>query len=136
MTRIALHVLHFDTIMRIPTKIFPSVFGALKRKTKQISAPLLYAGLLMYYALRRSETPKWAKRVILGGLAYLFTPIDAVPDIAPIIGYTDDLGVMFYALVLVAAYIDGEVRSSARKTLGSWIGEVDDQELKKVNELL
>ena len=122
--------------MHIPINKIPSILRALKRKTKQISAPLLYAGLLMYYALRRSETPKWAKRVILGGLVYLFTPIDAVPDIAPIIGYTDDLGVMFYALVLVAAYIDGEVRSAARKTLSSWIGEVDEAELKKVNELL
>lgn len=90
----------------------------------------------MYYAMIRNDTPKWAKRIIVGGFVYLFTPIDAVPDIAPIIGYTDDLGVMFYALVLVAAYIDPQVRSSAMRTLQSWIGDVDELALKKVNELL
>ena len=90
----------------------------------------------MYYAMKRNDTPKWAKRVIIGGFVYLFTPIDVVPDIAPIIGYTDDLGVMFYALVLVAAHIDAPTRSSAFQTLRSWIGDVDEVDLKKVNELL
>ena len=86
----------------------------------------------MFYAMIKNDTPKWAKRIIIGGFVYLFTPIDAVPDIAPIIGYTDDLGVMFYALVLVAAYIDPQVRSSAMHTLKSWIGDVDEMDLKKV----
>ncbi len=122
--------------MHIPTSKIPSILRSMRKKTKQISAPLLYAALLMYYAMIRNDTPKWAKRIILGGFVYLFTPIDAVPDIAPIIGYTDDLGVMFYALVLVAAYIDPQVRSSAMRTLQSWIGDVDDLALKKVNELL
>lgn len=122
--------------MHIPTNKILSIFRSLQKKTKQIGAPLLYAGLLMYYAMIRKDTPKWAKRIILGGFVYLFTPIDAVPDIAPIIGYTDDLGVMFYALVLVAAYIDPNVRSSAQHTLHAWIGDVDEHDLKKVNELL
>jgi uncharacterized membrane protein YkvA (DUF1232 family) len=121
--------------MHIPTNKIPSILQSMRKKTKQISAPLLYAGLLMFYAMVRKDTPKWAQRIILGGFAYLFTPIDAVPDIAPIIGYTDDLGVMFYALVLVAAYIDPQVRTSAMRTLQSWIGEVDEVALKKVNEL-
>lgn len=112
------------------------IFSLLKKKMKQLGSPLLYASLLMYHALRRNDTPSWAKRIIMGGFVYLFVPLDAIPDLAPIIGYTDDLGVMFYALVAVAGHINQDVRAAAQKTLHAWIGPVDAADLRKVNELL
>ncbi|MDQ3018098.1 MAG: YkvA family protein [Bacteroidota bacterium] len=123
-------------MMRSPIQNPLAIFSLLRKKTKQLSAPLLYTSLLLYHALRRKETPSWAKRIILGGFVYLFVPIDAIPDVAPIIGYTDDLGVMLYAIVMVVAYINQDVREAALKTLHSWIGPVDGAVLKKVNDLL
>ena len=90
----------------------------------------------MYYAFRRKETPSWAKRIVLGALVYLLSPIDAIPDLAPLIGYTDDMSVLFYGLVLIAAYINPDVRASAFRTLESWIGSVDRDQLKQVDALL
>lgn len=109
---------------------------SLRKKIRHISSSLLYAGLLMYYAFMRSETPAWAKRIIMGVFVYLFAPIDAVPDLTPVIGYTDDMGVMLYGLVLIAAYINDEVRQSARHTLETWIGPVEPEILRKVDERL
>jgi uncharacterized membrane protein YkvA (DUF1232 family) len=34
------------------------------------------------------------KAIIVGALVYFIVPIDTIPDIAPLIGYMDDLGVI------------------------------------------
>jgi uncharacterized membrane protein YkvA (DUF1232 family) len=34
------------------------------------------------------------KSIVLGALIYFIAPIDAIPDIAPLLGYLDDLGVI------------------------------------------
>jgi uncharacterized membrane protein YkvA (DUF1232 family) len=113
-----------------------SLLSSLKKKIRYISSSLLYASLLMYYAFIRKETPFWAKRIVMGVFVYLFSPIDAIPDLSPIIGYTDDMGVMLYGLVLIAAYINADVRQSARGTLEKWIGPVDQETLRQVDARL
>jgi uncharacterized membrane protein YkvA (DUF1232 family) len=49
-------------------------------------------------ALYRYMTDKYVswhrKAIIVAALIYFISPIDAVPDIAPLIGYLDDLGVI------------------------------------------
>lgn len=118
-------------------KQLPSnVLHLLRRKIRSISSPLVYSALLMFYAFRRNDTPAWAKRIVTGALVYLLSPIDAIPDLSPIIGYTDDLGVLTYGLVLIAAYINEDVRSSARQTLHAWIGPSDESMLRKIDQLL
>lgn len=113
-----------------------SIFHLLQKKFKYFSSPLLYSALLMFYAFRKNDTPIWAKRIVMGALVYLITPLDAIPDLAPILGYTDDLGVLSYGLVMIAAYIDPNVRTSARQTLHAWIGPTEETLLQKVDHLL
>lgn len=36
----------------------------------------------------------YRKSIVVGALIYFITPIDTIPDIAPLIGYLDDLGVI------------------------------------------
>lgn len=36
----------------------------------------------------------YRKSIVVGALIYFISPIDAIPDIAPLIGYLDDLGVI------------------------------------------
>ena len=78
--------------------------------------------LFLWYAMRKPETPAWAKATILGALGYFIAPIDAIPDFIPVIGYVDDLGVMVMALATVAAFVDDEVREQARATMRKWFG--------------
>ncbi|WP_211605080.1 YkvA family protein [Vreelandella arcis] len=49
----------------------------------------------------------WAKTTIYGALGYFISPVDAIPDLAPIVGYADDIGVLAGALAMVAAHIKG-----------------------------
>jgi uncharacterized membrane protein YkvA (DUF1232 family) len=96
----------------------------------------VYTALLMFYAFRRKETPLWAKNIILGTLGYLLAPIDAIPDMTPLLGYTDDLGVLAFGLVAVASYVDEEVREKARGEMGRWFGELHLETLEEVDKKL
>jgi uncharacterized membrane protein YkvA (DUF1232 family) len=53
-------------------------------------------------ALRRYLTDsnvQWYKKsIVIGALIYFVSPIDTIPDIAPILGYLDDLGVITWTL--------------------------------------
>ncbi|MEQ8514141.1 MAG: DUF1232 domain-containing protein [Chromatocurvus sp.] len=79
--------------------------------------------LLLYYALQREQTPAWAKATIIGSLGYFITPVDAILDITPGVGYVDDLGVLVFALATVSASIDDVVRQRAAARLRAWFGE-------------
>lgn len=46
---------------------------------------------VLYLAARHSETPWYAKLLVASIVAYAFSPIDLIPDFAPILGYLDDL---------------------------------------------
>jgi uncharacterized membrane protein YkvA (DUF1232 family) len=82
--------------------------------------------LWLYYASRSPETPIWAKTAIYGALGYFISMIDAIPDLTPIVGYTDDLGVLVAAIATVSAYITPEVKSRANEKLRQWFGEPDE----------
>lgn len=55
------------------------------------------------------------KAIVVMGLIYFISPIDTVPDIAPLIGYLDDLGVVTAILKFLGSelipYYDSKYRS-------------------------
>ena len=46
------------------------------------------------------KTPLHAKIIVWAGLLYGISPIDALPDILPLIGFTDDAVVIVIAIIL------------------------------------
>jgi uncharacterized membrane protein YkvA (DUF1232 family) len=43
---------------------------------------------------RDRGTPTRDKVMMIAGAVYIFSPIDLLPDLVPLLGYTDDLGVL------------------------------------------
>lgn len=82
----------------------------------------LAPALKMYYSAQDPNTPLWAKTTIYGALGYFISPIDAIPDLTPFLGYTDDMGVLAGALAIVAARINDKHREQAKATLARWFG--------------
>lgn len=76
--------------------------------------------LWLYYAAQAKGTPVWAKTTIYAALAYFVFPLDAVPDMVPVAGYTDDLGALAAATATVAMYITSEVKAQAQQKLSDW----------------
>lgn len=65
----------------------------------------LFSALVLFNCLKDSDTPAWARGVIVGALGYLILPTDMIPDILPGAGYGDDWSAILAALATVGAYI-------------------------------
>lgn len=78
-----------------------------------MGCPVLCKSLVLYYTFKDPKTPTWAKTTILGALGYLVSLVDAIPDIIPVVGYTDDLGVLAVAVSTIAFYIKEEHKEKA-----------------------
>ena len=89
------------------------------RKLKRVAGklPFLEDLLAAYYCAFDQATPLHVKAALMGALAYFVLPIDAVPDILPLIGYGDDAAVLITALRIVGAHIGPQHREAARTAL-------------------
>lgn len=85
-------------------------------------AKVIYTALKLYYATKRKETPVWAKNTIYGALGYFILPIDLIPDGIPVVGFTDDMGLLIAALAVVAHHVTPEDEAKAKEQLSKWFG--------------
>ena len=113
-----------------------TLYTYIKTKAGQLSQTIVYTVFLLYHAYKRPDTPAWAKRIVLGAIIYFVSPIDSIPDILPMIGYTDDLSVLSLALVNIACYINDEVRVKSRASLKKIFKNIDDQLIEEVDDKL
>lgn len=67
----------------------------------------------MYFCLLDNRTPVWVKGIVAAALAYFIMPLDAVPDILPMIGMSDDIGVLSAALAAVSMHMNEQHRARA-----------------------
>jgi uncharacterized membrane protein YkvA (DUF1232 family) len=122
--------------MKITKESVNRVVKKIGRFCSVMGQQTVYSILLMVYAFRRKDVPGWAKRIIIGALGYVLTPIDAIPDLTPVIGYTDDLGVLSFGLVAIASYINLDVRVAARRGVKSLFGKIDLGSLQEIDSAL
>ena len=103
----------------------------------KLSTKGVYIVLLLYYAYTQADVPPWAKKIIIGSIAYFLNPIDAIPDLTPVLGMTDDLGILAFGLVTIACYVDDQVRDKALEKLHQVMStDVDESIIHEVNSWL
>ena len=97
-------------------------------KFKKVVARLPFAEDLLaaYYCAFDRETPRHVQVALLGALAYFILPFDFMPDMLPILGFTDDAAVLATAIRMVASNITPEHREAARAALKRGV-ETPDQ---------
>ncbi|MBL4865016.1 MAG: DUF1232 domain-containing protein [Pseudomonadales bacterium] len=83
---------------------------------------------LLFYAAKSDKTPLWAKTIIYGALGYFINSMDAIPDLTPVVGFADDLGVLVAAIAAVAAFISPESKRKAEIKIEQWFGSTNEQE--------
>jgi uncharacterized membrane protein YkvA (DUF1232 family) len=88
-------------------------------KLRSVVAKLPFADDLLaaYFCAFDSETPRQVQLALLAALAYFVLPFDAVPDMMPFFGFTDDAAVLATALRMVSVHIKPEHRSAAKRAL-------------------
>jgi uncharacterized membrane protein YkvA (DUF1232 family) len=100
-----------------PADIAQALWGKLRRVAGHI--PFAEDALATYYCSLDRATPLRVRASIFGALVYFVTPIDALPDVLPALGFTDDAAVLAATLQLIAAYILPEHREAARRALAA-----------------
>lgn len=89
------------------------------RKLKRVAARLPFAEDLLaaYYCAFDRDTPRQVQAALLAALAYFILPFDFLPDVMPMLGFTDDAAVLAAALRLVASHVRPAHREAARAAL-------------------
>jgi uncharacterized membrane protein YkvA (DUF1232 family) len=88
-------------------------------KFRRFAARLPFAEDLLtaYFCAFDRETPRRAQVALIGALAYFVLPFDFIPDMLPVIGFTDDAAVLAAAIRLVCIHIRPQHREAARRVL-------------------
>jgi len=88
-------------------------------KFKRVMSKLPFAEDLLsaYYCAFDKETPRHVQAALLGAIAYFVLPFDFIPDMLPVLGFTDDAAVLATAIRMVATHIKQEHRDAARAAL-------------------
>lgn len=89
-------------------------------KIGRVAAGLPFAedAVAAHYCAFDRETPNSVRLTLIGALAYFVMPADMVPDVLPVIGFTDDAGVISAAIMAVGSHIGEQHRAAARLALG------------------
>ena len=105
-----------------------SFFDKLKKVLKVVGVKGVYMLLLLYNTLQRKDIPPKEKSIIIGALGYFILPLDALPDITPIIGYSDDIFALGMAILKVMPYIDDKMKEKSREQIIKWF-KIPESEL-------
>lgn len=92
---------------------------------KRFAARIPFAEDLLaaYYCAFDRQTPRHVQVSLLGALAYFVLPFDFVPDLLPVLGFTDDAAILATAIRLVASHLRPDHREAAKAALARLRGE-------------
>jgi uncharacterized membrane protein YkvA (DUF1232 family) len=94
-------------------------------KLRRFAARLPFAEDLLaaWYCAFDRETPRHVQAALLGALAYFVLPFDVIPDMMPVLGFTDDAAVLATALKLVASHMRPAHRDAAKAAIARGLTE-------------
>ncbi len=104
--------------------------------TKKGGSKIVYAAILLYELLIDEHMPFKTKATIVAALGYLILPFDFIPDIAPIIGLSDDLGILIYALNRIRTSITPTIRNRAMEKLLKIFPDLTPKDLIEIDNFI
>lgn len=111
-----------------------SFWDKLKRMAKTAGMKVVYPAMLLQYLMKSDDVSLKSKLIISAALGYFILPVDFIPDFAPLIGFTDDLGVLLLIVQQMAGNITPEIKKNARTHIRKWFGEDQDDQLDLLDQ--
>jgi len=93
------------------------LFRKIKRLSGKLGAGVLYQVLVLYLLLSDKKVPYRKRLIIIAALGYFILPTDFVADFIPVIGFTDDISFLVFAIATVNEHISDEISNKARKAV-------------------
>ena len=98
-------------------------FKKITGSVKKAGLGLIYKALQLFYVAQNPNVPMKIRAAIIAPLGYFISPIDLIPDITPLIGFTDDAAVIAGAMAIAHIYINDEIRNNAKDTIRKIFGD-------------
>lgn len=105
----------------------------LKEFSEKAGQQVVYAVMLLYYILKSPDISLKKKASIAAALGYFIFPLDFIPDLIPIIGFSDDMGVLIFVLMQISSSVTPEIKLQARNKMNEWFKKVDRNKLSGVD---
>ena len=102
----------------------------LGKMAKKARVHTIYAVLLCYYVLNSPNVSTQDKAIIWGALGYFIFPLDLIPDAIPVVGFTDDLAALVYALRTIWVNVTPEIKQQAHEKLKMWFKDIDTDSIE------
>jgi uncharacterized membrane protein YkvA (DUF1232 family) len=118
------HTAHFERAEKLakdPERVRRNFWLKLKRVATKL--PFAEDLLAAYYCAFDRETPRHVQAALLGAIAYFLLPFDFIPDVLPVLGFTDDAAVLATAIRMVASHITPEHRAAAHAAMTRGLDE-------------
>lgn len=98
------------------SKLWEKIRGVARQAGKKC----IHYVLCCYYLLLSPDVPMSAKSILIGALGYFILPLDLIPDLFPVVGFTDDLAAILAAIKTVKNNLTPEIEAQAAKKLSEW----------------
>ena len=97
------------------------------RKLVRLLRTLRGDALVLLMALRHPATPPVVKVGVALLVLYVLSPVDAITDFLPVVGWTDDLALLAVAIPWLVARLPQSARLDALSRLQAWRGRFGAQ---------
>ena len=96
-------------------KVQRRFWPTLKRAIRQV--PFSRDVVAAYYCAMDPTTPMRTRGILLGALAYFVMPLDFIPDVLAMVGFSDDIAVLTAAFAAISGQIKEQHYVKADETL-------------------
>ncbi|MFN3833321.1 MAG: YkvA family protein [Allorhizobium sp.] len=104
-----------QTQQKQEAKVRSRFWPTFKKAARQI--PFSRDLVAAFYCATDRETPLRARGILLAALGYFVLPIDVVPDMLAVVGFTDDIAVLSTAIALINRHIKERHYDAADRVL-------------------
>lgn len=108
-----------------PTRLRRKIAGC----ARKAGIKVINMVLVLYYVATDPHTSLKDKATIYGALGYFILPFDILPDSIPLLGFSDDLSALVWAIATISHNITPEIKQRAKEQLGRWFKQVDEADL-------
>ncbi len=105
-------------------------FDKIKGSIKKAGLGLIYKALQLFYVAQNPNVPMKIRAAIVAPLGYFISPVDLIPDITPIVGFTDDAAVIAAAMLIAQTYINDDIKQQAKSAIKKFFGDSAVAELE------
>ena len=99
--------------------LFQKITGSVKKAGLKV----IYKALQLFYVAQNPKVPMKIRAAIIAPLGYFISPVDLIPDLMPVVGFSDDAAVIALAMAVAHMYITEEVKQRAKDMIKKLFGD-------------